>query len=103
MTYNLCNWKCVCTAGIFALLLAVIPVRIAFSQTAAVTQQITDPGVSPGAPGAGGPVSGLTPGQLAMFKATSINFQEVDDVPDGLGPRFNLDSCSGCHAFPAVG
>jgi CxxC motif-containing protein (DUF1111 family) len=28
---------------------------------------------------------------------------EVDSVPDGLGPRFNLDSCAGCHAAPAVG
>jgi CxxC motif-containing protein (DUF1111 family) len=28
---------------------------------------------------------------------------EVDAVPNGLGPRFNLDSCSGCHSHPAVG
>jgi len=28
---------------------------------------------------------------------------EVDAVPNGLGPRFNLDSCSGCHSQPAVG
>jgi CxxC motif-containing protein (DUF1111 family) len=30
-------------------------------------------------------------------------FNEVDAVPEGLGPRFNLDSCAGCHAFPTVG
>lgn len=24
-------------------------------------------------------------------------------MASGLGPRFNLDSCGGCHAFPAVG
>jgi len=24
-------------------------------------------------------------------------------VASGLGPRFNLDSCAGCHTFPAVG
>jgi CxxC motif-containing protein (DUF1111 family) len=28
---------------------------------------------------------------------------EIDTVPEGLGPRFNLDSCAGCHAFPDVG
>src|SRR5262249_22696458 len=25
------------------------------------------------------------------------------DVADGLGPRMNLDSCTGCHSQPAVG
>src|SRR5262249_21822486 len=30
-------------------------------------------------------------------------FTETDSVPLGLGPRFNLDSCSGCHAQPSVG
>jgi CxxC motif-containing protein (DUF1111 family) len=30
-------------------------------------------------------------------------FEEVDAVPNGLGPRFNLDSCSGCHGYPSIG
>ena len=30
-------------------------------------------------------------------------FTQVEAVTDGLGPRFNLDSCAGCHIFPAVG
>jgi CxxC motif-containing protein (DUF1111 family) len=29
--------------------------------------------------------------------------QLVKDTELGLGPRFNLDSCAGCHAFPAIG
>ena len=24
-------------------------------------------------------------------------------MDEGLGPRFNLDSCGGCHAAPAIG
>jgi CxxC motif-containing protein (DUF1111 family) len=40
---------------------------------------------------------------LAAFTAGLAVFQEIDGVADGLGPRFNLDSCGGCHAFPAVG
>ena len=27
----------------------------------------------------------------------------IPDTEAGLGPRFNLDSCDGCHAFPAIG
>jgi CxxC motif-containing protein (DUF1111 family) len=30
-------------------------------------------------------------------------FNEVDAVANGLGPRFNMNSCAGCHAQPAVG
>src|SRR5206468_4905723 len=30
-------------------------------------------------------------------------FNEIEQVEDGLGPRFNLDSCAGCHLFPAIG
>lgn len=45
-----------------------------------------------------------------MFLAGSAKFQQVDSVKGGfggtdvgLGPGFNLDSCGGCHAFPAIG
>src|SRR5262249_35639119 len=27
----------------------------------------------------------------------------IADTEAGLGPRFNMDSCAGCHAQPAVG
>ncbi len=39
-----------------------------------------------------------------MFADAQIRFQEVEGVmPNGLGPKFNSDSCSSCHAQPAVG
>jgi len=51
----------------------------------------------------GGPFSNLTPDQLALFEAGSEDFQEVEEVEDGLGPVFNEASCATCHSQPAVG
>jgi len=68
--------------------------------------QITpsDPGLRGGGPGAGQPfATGLTPGQLGFFTNGLSEFTQVEDVAAGLGPRFNLDSCGGCHIYPAVG
>ena len=70
-----------------------------------------DPGVRTGAPGAGGPIGGLNPVENSFFLAARTRFNEIDSVSGtmpgeigfGLGPRFNLNSCAGCHAFPAVG
>jgi CxxC motif-containing protein (DUF1111 family) len=53
--------------------------------------------------GAGDPLPGLTASQLMLFQAGKEDFEEVEGVGDGLGPRFNLDSCAGCHLQPAVG
>src|ERR1700751_4471994 len=61
-----------------------------------------DPGVRAG-PGAGDPVPGLTANQMTLFLDGQKTFEEVDAVGDGLGPRFNLDSCVGCHSFPTHG
>jgi CxxC motif-containing protein (DUF1111 family) len=74
----------------------------------------TDPGVRGGAAGAGGAISGLNSNETTFFNAGLDQFNEVQSVqggtfPDtgptrpGLGPRFNLDSCAGCHAQPATG
>lgn len=63
----------------------------------------TDPGVRGGDPGAGGPLPGLNDLERGYFDVAKDVFQEVDAVPDGLGPRFNLDSCSGCHSQPSIG
>src|ERR1700739_3821060 len=70
----------------------------------------TDPGVRGGPADAGGALAGLTRAELAFFNAGLGAFNEVDSVSGtipntgaGLGPRFNLDSCAGCHAQPAVG
>jgi CxxC motif-containing protein (DUF1111 family) len=62
-----------------------------------------DPGVRGGSAGAGDPLPGLTASQFALFQAGKAAFEEAERVGDGLGPRFNLDSCAGCHAQPAAG
>jgi CxxC motif-containing protein (DUF1111 family) len=70
-----------------------------------------DPGVRGGAPGAGGGLAGMSSDYENFFTAALARFQEVDSVSGGianetgvgLGPRFNATSCSGCHAYPAVG
>lgn len=87
---------------------------VPFGLSTALAQQ--DPGVRGGPPGAGGPLNGLGPTETHYFGAALGRFQEVDsvsgtinDAPDGLlngsglGPRFNLNSCAGCHAQPAPG
>jgi len=71
--------------------------------TATVKLTAKDPGVRRGTAETGGPLPGLTSAELEAFKVTRATFQEVENVADGLGPRFNLDSCGGCHAQPAVG
>src|SRR5207302_10339964 len=47
------------------------------------------------------------PGILAFVNGGLSRFQEVESVSgganNGLGPRFNSNSCSSCHAQPAVG
>jgi len=62
-----------------------------------------DPGPRGGAAGAGGPLPGLSQDELNFFTAATDIFNEVEMVADGLGARFNLDSCGGCHAQPAAG
>ncbi|HEY1292627.1 MAG TPA: di-heme oxidoredictase family protein, partial [Chloroflexota bacterium] len=62
-----------------------------------------DPGVRGGTAGAGGPLANLDGTQSGLFTQGQTTFQEKDGVEEGLGPRFNLDQCSGCHAQPAVG
>jgi len=62
-----------------------------------------DPGVRTGDAGAGGFLRGLTDKQKEFFQAGLVEFEEAEGVGDGLGPRFNLDSCGGCHIQPATG
>jgi cytochrome c peroxidase len=73
-----------------------------------------DPGVRGGPAGAGNPFSGLTTGQQAVVGTIQATFTEINSVTGGnqghggtgnlgLGPRFDLNSCSGCHAQPATG
>jgi len=81
------------------------------SSVPGTAMQAKDPGVRGGAPAAGGPLPNLTSTYADFFTAALNRFQEVDSVSGtvpneagrGLGPRFNSNSCSSCHAFPAVG
>jgi CxxC motif-containing protein (DUF1111 family) len=69
-----------------------------------------DPGVQTGARGTGGTIIQANDdptGYTAFFDDGQNRFQTVETVSKsanvGLGPRFNSNQCSSCHAFPAVG
>jgi CxxC motif-containing protein (DUF1111 family) len=62
-----------------------------------------DPGVRAGAAGAGQPLPGLTANEAIFFDVGRDDFNEAEGVGDGLGPRFNLDGCGGCHFQPGIG
>ena len=69
-----------------------------------------DPGVRGGPNAAGSMLPGLSPLEQQVFGASKEAFQEVGSVQGtipnteaGLGPRFNLDNCAGCHAQPDIG
>jgi CxxC motif-containing protein (DUF1111 family) len=62
-----------------------------------------DPGVRGGEAGAGLPFADLTNSEHAFFEAGQEDFAEAEGVGEGMGPRFNLDGCAGCHLQPAVG
>jgi CxxC motif-containing protein (DUF1111 family) len=67
------------------------------------TTKAHDPGPRAGG-SAGGPIANLKPGELKLFNEGQATFAKTDTVTDdGLGPRMNFDSCSGCHAQPSVG
>jgi CxxC motif-containing protein (DUF1111 family) len=86
----------------------VCAIGLVFVATLAAAQ--SDPGPRGGAAGAGGRVSGLTVKESKFFDSGLDAFEEISSVTGavpgteaGLGPRFNLTSCAGCHAHPAVG
>jgi CxxC motif-containing protein (DUF1111 family) len=81
---------------------AVLLAMAGWTLSVSAASAASDPGVRAGA-GAGDPVPGLSPDQTTLFFDGQRTFAEVDAVGDGLGPRFNLDSCLGCHAFPTHG
>jgi CxxC motif-containing protein (DUF1111 family) len=74
--------------------------------------QARDPGVRHAATDGGPPVPlpGLSADELEYFQNGVTRFQTVEVVSgamstqgNGLGPRFNSNSCSSCHAQPYVG
>jgi CxxC motif-containing protein (DUF1111 family) len=62
-----------------------------------------DPGVRAGSAAAGAPLAALDGYEQSYFLAAQALFITPEGIGDGLGPRFNLDSCAGCHAQPSVG
>jgi CxxC motif-containing protein (DUF1111 family) len=74
-----------------------------FAQFGGGGSRVVDPGVRGGEPGAGGVLPGVSEAEQQLFDIAKEVFDEAEGVEDGLGPRFNLDSCGGCHAQPATG
>lgn len=76
-----------------------------------VLQAQSDPGPRGGPPSTGQPILGLTQAEISYFTEGLSRFREIVSVSGGepgaagvgLGPRFNLNSCAGCHAQPSVG
>ena len=69
-----------------------------------------DPGIQDTDRGAGASI--ISPnndpnGYFAFFEDGLDRFQELENVSNadniGLGPRFNSNQCSSCHAFPTIG
>ena len=81
----------------------VIALLLAGCAAATSRAPAADPGPRLDRPGAGAPLPGLSVAEMALFLAGRERFLERVDVAGGLGPRFNLDSCAGCHSHPAVG
>jgi CxxC motif-containing protein (DUF1111 family) len=91
-------------------LLTLTALLVAAASVPKADVRATDPGPRGGLPGAGGPLAGLDGPALQFFLAGQEAIQEVDSVKGtipntglGLGPRFNMDSCGGCHNYPAPG
>ncbi|MFY9529980.1 MAG: di-heme oxidoredictase family protein [Candidatus Acidiferrales bacterium] len=100
-------------ASILAFLAALSFPGLTFAQT--------DPGVRQGAINGQPAATPMSPlplpsvaanspaGSLAFFQNGLTRFQDMESVSNsptgnnGLGPRFNFNQCSGCHAQPTVG
>jgi CxxC motif-containing protein (DUF1111 family) len=89
--------------------ITVAPACVLLSAAALFAQ--SDPGPQQGPPTAGRPLQGLTPQENGTFQEGQRRFRDVVSVRgnqpgaqrNGLGPRFNLNSCAGCHAQPVAG
>jgi len=103
--------KIIRLASVLAFLAALLLAGTAFAQS--------DPGVRTGAINgqAGATTTNPLPlasvaaqspqGSLEFFQNGLSRFQDVEVVSgganNGLGPRFNLNQCSGCHSQPTIG
>ena len=88
---------------LFVFLLTSIHLFLQISSSAAGLFKEKDPGVRFGPPGAGQAIQGLSLTQLSFFQMGKNSLESKESVVEGLGPRMNLDSCIGCHSYPAAG
>lgn len=51
----------------------------------------------------GSPLPGLSARETEAFEAGRAVFARIFTPEEGLGPRFNENSCSACHTFPVDG
>jgi CxxC motif-containing protein (DUF1111 family) len=97
---------------VLVLVAGMIGTPAAPAQTQTGFTQVTDPGVRKADSDGSEPLylSGLSDQELVFFRDGLARFTEVDGVSgtiteegEGLGPRFNSNSCSSCHLHPYVG
>jgi CxxC motif-containing protein (DUF1111 family) len=96
-------------ATLFSLLLAGCESSIPEMNTAApdrpgfakVVAHVSEP--LAGSTTLGGPLADLTADELTRFADGQEEFEDVEDVEDGLGPVFNEASCAVCHDAPVGG
>jgi CxxC motif-containing protein (DUF1111 family) len=92
-------------------ILSRIPHVAALLSAAIIVQAQVDPGPRGGPAGAGSYYDSLNANEQNFFTQAKLRFQEVDSVSgnmpgetgSGLGPTFNGNSCSMCHAQPTIG
>ncbi|HMQ14673.1 MAG TPA: di-heme oxidoredictase family protein [Phycisphaerae bacterium] len=85
-------------------MLGVLPFRASFLPAAAALSVLLVFSASAQLqPPAGGPLSDLTPEQLARFNAGVVAFDRNFLDSEGLGPGFNQTSCASCHNDPFGG
>jgi CxxC motif-containing protein (DUF1111 family) len=96
---------------LFGLIVGLIGCGLVLDSPAALGQA-RDPGVRQAATDGGPPVplAAITSNELPYFQDGAARFQTVEVVAgatatqgNGLGPRFNSNQCSSCHAQPFVG
>jgi CxxC motif-containing protein (DUF1111 family) len=90
-----------------------VSVFVTAQVVAEVASAQVDPGVQGGNRGTGAALTSVLAndniGILAFFQDGQKRFQDVESVKNsptgnnGLGPRFNSNSCVSCHAQPAIG
>ena len=95
-----------------AWLILILTVGSLATQASAQVIRAVDPGVrSNTGVNAGAPLPGLSAGQLSNFSAglatfitaRSVSGNVAGEPQEGLGPRYNSNSCGSCHSQPAPG